>query len=165
MNRGFSLFELLVVLVIIGLMSALVVPKLAGSMSNIDLRTASKKISASLRYARSRAASGRIKYLALFDLDRERVVIAPDKGQPEDGREENRAGHKKNALYSFSYDLPEGVGLETAVSDDEVDSGLFRLVFFPSGRSSGGSVVLANDRGKRLRIDIDFITGCVRLTD
>jgi general secretion pathway protein H len=74
-HRGFTLLELIVVLVIISLMSALVVPKLAGPMSNLDLKTASQKISASLRYARSRAASEKTTYAAVFDFDKNRLVV------------------------------------------------------------------------------------------
>ena len=40
---GFTLLELLVVLVIISLMSALVAPKITGTMVNLKLKTASKK--------------------------------------------------------------------------------------------------------------------------
>ncbi|PJC76387.1 MAG: hypothetical protein CO012_01370 [Syntrophobacterales bacterium CG_4_8_14_3_um_filter_49_14] len=75
LSRGFTLLELIVVLIIISLMSALVVPKLAGPMSNLDLKTAAKKISASLRYVRSHAASEKTTYVALFDFDKNRLVI------------------------------------------------------------------------------------------
>ena len=73
--RGFTLLELIVVLMIIGLMSTLVVPKLVGPMGNLNLKTASQKISASLRYARSQAASEKTTYVALFDFDKNRLVI------------------------------------------------------------------------------------------
>ncbi len=75
-TSGFTLLELIVVLVIIGLMSTLVVPKLMGPLSNLNLKTASQKISASLRYARSQAASEKVTYVALFDFDKNRLVIS-----------------------------------------------------------------------------------------
>ena len=52
--RGFTLLELIIVLIIIGVASALVVPRLVGSTGNLDVRTAAGKVAAFLRYAGSR---------------------------------------------------------------------------------------------------------------
>lgn len=174
-HRGFTLLELIVVLVIISLMSALVVPKLAGPMSNLDLKTASKKISASLRYARSRAASEKTTYEALFDFEKNRLVItnpSPAKAdipinnpgnstpiQPPDPEQDRPDGLK-------TYNLPDGVKLAKGVSrETDVHSGFFRIFFFPSGGSSGGEITVANERGRQYKINVDFITGTVQLLE
>lgn len=177
-HRGFTLLELIVVLVIISLMSALVVPRLIGPMSNLDLKTASKKISASLRYARSQAASEKATYVALFDFDKNSlVVIAPSislpvkGGVPANHREagDMKPGDENDLLgRAKSYSLPDGVKLAKAVSregDVHAGLGLFRVFFFPSGGSSGGEITVANERGRQYRIHIDFITGTVQLSE
>jgi general secretion pathway protein H len=178
--RGFTLLELIVVLMIIGLMSTLVAPKLIGPLSDLNLKTASQKISASLRYARSQAASEKATYVALFDFDKNRLVIinppipptkesdvpvnsknAVDKtlGEPPDNEKDQPSGFK-------TYDLPDGVKLAKGVSrEDDVHSGLFRVFFFPSGGSSGGEITVANERGRQYRIHVDFITGMVQLAE
>jgi len=163
--KGFTLLELLVVLVIISLMSVLVVPQLTGSLAKTNLQTASKKISASLRYARSRAASEKITYVAVFDFEKNRLSIMTDqKAQTGETIEEDLGDGKESVTGSTSYDLPDRVKLEKAVSGmDEIDSGHFQITFFPAGSSSGGDVILTNDRGKRYKISVDFITGIVRL--
>ena len=163
--RGFTLLELLVVLVIISLMSVLVVPQLTGSLSKTNLQTASKKISASLRYARSRAASEKITYVAIFDFEKNRLsIITGQEAQTGETTEEDLGDGKERVIRSNSYDLPDGVKLEKAVSGgDEIDSGHYQITFFPAGSSSGGDVILTNDRGKRYKISVDFITGIVRL--
>lgn len=175
--RGFTLLELIVVLVIIGLMSALVVPKLMGPMSNLDLKTASKKISASLRYARSHAASEKRTYVAQFDFDRNRLVIINPPWAKEDSHMNNREALGKTPVElpnsekdgpgeSKTYELPGGVKLAKGVSrEGEVNSGLFRISFFPSGGSSGGEITVANERGKLYKIMVDFITGTVQLSE
>ncbi len=164
--RGFTLLELLVVMVVISLMSVLVVPQLTGSLARMNLQTASKKISASLRYARSQAASEKITYVAIFDFEKDRLSIMTGQ-EAQTGEtiiEEDLGDGKERATRSTSYDLPDGVKLEKAVSGgDEIDSGHFQITFFPTGSSSGGDVILTNDRGKRYKISVDFITGIVQL--
>ncbi|MCU0614338.1 MAG: hypothetical protein MUD09_04555 [Desulfobacterales bacterium] len=49
--------------------------------------------------------------------------------------------------------------------NDEIDSGLFDIVFYPAGNSSGGSVVLIDEKERRFQISVDFITGIVNLTE
>ncbi len=163
--KGFTLLELLVVLVIISLMSVLVVPQLTGSLAKTNLQTASKKISASLRYARSRAVSEKITYVAVFDFEKNRLSIMTDqKAQTGETIEEDLGDGEEPVIRSNSYDLPDGVKLEKAVSGgDEIDSGHFQITFFPAGSSSGGDVILINDRGKQYKISVDFITGIVQL--
>ena len=163
-NKGFTLFELLVVLVIISVMFALVGPKFAGSMSNMRLRTTSKKISAALRYARSQATSERISYFALFDFDKDRLSIISSREASDETGEKDSGDDKERPVGSKVYDLPDGIKLDRAASSEgEVDFGIFQIVFFPSGGNSGGEVILANDRGKRYKISVDFITGAVQL--
>ena len=179
-HRGFTLLELIVVLIIISLMSAVVVPKLTGPMSNLDLKTAAKKISSSLRYVRSHAASEKTTYAALFDFDKNRLVIINStippfaKGdfhinsreafertlveQPDNGKD--RPGELK------IYNLPDGVKLTKGVSrEGDFNSGFFRIFFFPSGGSSGGEITVANERGRQYKINVDFITGTVQLSE
>ena len=163
--KGFTLLELLVVRVIMSLMSVLVVPQLTGSLARMNLQTASKKISSSLRYTRSRAVSEKITYIAVFDFEKNRLSIMTDqKAQTGKTLNEDLGDGKESVTGSTSYDLPDRVKLEKAVSGgNEIDSGHFQITFFPAGSSSGGDVILTNDRGKRYKISVDFITGIVQL--
>jgi general secretion pathway protein H len=178
-NAGFTLFELMVVLMIIGLMSALVVPKLVGPLGDLNLKTASQKISASLRYARSQAASEKATYVALFDFDKSRLLIIntplpPPKESdiPADNRKavDKTLGeppeNEKDRQNVKTYDLPNGIKLAKGVSrEDDVTAGFFRVFFFPSGGSSGGEITVANERGRQYKIRVDFITGAVQLSE
>ncbi len=158
-NKGFTLFELLVVMVIISLMSAVVIPRLAGSLNKMNSETAAKKILASLRYARSQAVSERVTYLSVFDFYRNQVVIR--KWEAGSGKLEEEA---ENSVSGKIYDLPEGVRLKKAMPGD-IDSGLFQIAFYPGGNSSGGEIIVADGQERQYKIKIDFITGTVQLTD
>jgi len=161
---GFTLIELLVVLVIISIMAAFVGPRIAGSMSNLNLRTASKKIAASLRYARSQAISESRTYVALFDLEGNRVIIRSGLTSGDEDKEKYGEVGDQVSRQSKGYKLPEEVRLEKGISaDGEIDSGLFKIIFFSNGGSSGGELFLRNDRGSQYEIKVDFITGTVRV--
>lgn len=161
---GFTLIELLIVLVIISIMAAFVGPRIGGSMSNMNLRTASKKVAATLRYARSQAVSESRTYVALFDLDKNRVTISAGLTSWNGEEEKDGAVGDQENRRSKCYVLPGDVRLEKGVSGErEIDSGLFQIIFFSNGGSSGGELFLSNDRGNRYGVKVDFITGTVRL--
>ena len=158
-KKGFTLLELLVVLVLISLVTALVAPKLAAPLGNLQLKTAVKKIAGSLRYARSLAASEKVNRLCVFDFENQTVAIysesepgaGDDNGTPEVGR-------------GTTYVLPEGVQLKQAYAGDTaVDNGIFQVNFFANGSSSGGDIVIEGENGRALMIHIDFITGMVEI--
>ena len=165
MKPGFTLLELLVVLVIIGVVTVFVAPKMAGSLANMNLKTASREISASLRYARDRAVSSQKPWMARFDLDKGELVIGPKKDESEKMEEEpERPERKKDA--GERYELPGSVRIEKVVlGEEEMDSGSFELRFLTSGGSSGGRIVLINEREWRCAIEADFVTGLVKVHD
>jgi len=177
MRKGFTLLELLVVLVIISIAAAFVGPRVAGSMSTLTLKTAAKKVAASLRYARSQATSESRAYFVLFDTDKGRLTIKPGQTAPKEDKEKEAAEGEQDTGTSEEmadnnpvkerlkvYALPEGVRFDKVVSDKNEDtSDVFQIVFFPNGGSSGGEVLLENDRGRRYNINVDFVTGTVRL--
>ncbi len=150
-NRGFTLLELIVVLVIISLTSALALPQLTGALSGTNLKTAAKKIAASLRYARSRAVSEKIIYVAILDTDKNRLMLmSPSKAD--------------NSDEAKVYVLPEGLRLKSG-TEREKDRKEFRIAFYPSGSSTGGKVIVTDERGKKYIIRVDFITGTVQVSD
>ncbi|MFZ2630288.1 MAG: GspH/FimT family pseudopilin [Desulfosalsimonadaceae bacterium] len=156
-KKGFTLLELLVVLVLISLVTALVAPRLAAPLGNLQLKTAVKKIAGSLRYARSLAASEKINRLCVFDFDNQTVAIYSE-SEPGDDSGTKAAGQ------GSTYVLPEGVQLKQAYAGDTaVDNGVFQVNFFANGSSSGGDIVIEGENGRAMLIHIDFITGMVEI--
>ncbi|GBC60189.1 hypothetical protein DENIS_1140 [Desulfonema ishimotonii] len=161
-GRGFTLLELMVVMVIVGLMSVLIVPRLGKSLSRLGAETAARKVVASLRYARSIAVSERKIWLADFDFEAGRIILKPwrretdsDAGEPETVRERLR-----------TFTLPDGVRLEKGISvRGDVSQDDFQIAFFPGGGSGGGEVFLGDDHGRRFHLEADIITGAIRLAE
>jgi general secretion pathway protein H len=171
--RGFTLIELIVVLVIISLMTALVTPRLIGSLTKMNLNTSAQKISSFLRYARSQAVSEQTVYHAVFDFEKNSMYIKIEKPQDDqdtyfkaETESEETDDSKSERSEIQSYILPEGVVIKKAVvANEKIDSDLFSIVFYPAGSSSGGSVVLMDEKERQYQISVDFITGIVSLTE
>ena len=158
---GFTLFELLVVLVIMSLMTALAAPRLVNSLSRLGAKTSAQKVSAALRMLRSKAATEKKTYLAVFQMEKRQYFFKkPDSAffgatQPE----------SEGPLERFS--LSEGVRFEKGVpvQGDVVTSGEFLIAFFASGGSSGGTVVLSGENDRRFSVSTDLITGAVKVSE
>ena len=71
---GFTLIELILVLVIIGFLTSLVAPAIT-STTGLRLKTTTKRVAAGLRFARSQAVISGSTYRATFDLDNGQVTV------------------------------------------------------------------------------------------
>ena len=136
-NRGFTLVELLIVMVIMALMLGLVAGSLTRSISGSEMRTAARKLAASLRYTRTQAILKKEEQVFVVNTE-EKTYQAP-------GREE--------------VILPEemGVLLTTARSEMLADNA-GGIRFFPDGGSTGGHVDLTFN-GREYRVDVAWLTG------
>ena len=152
---GFTLFELIVVMIIIGLMSALVAPRMVGPLENLKLKTSANHLSAMLRFARNHAVTEKKEFVAFFDFNNNRVVLLSD--CPVNDTDESCAEGEV-------YKLPDGVLLESLqVNDAKQDENKGEITFFPNGGNSGGTVTLKNSDGDLKKISVDFITGIVKI--
>ncbi len=136
--RGFTLIEVIVVLVIMALAYGLVVPALSSVLDGPRLDRAARQMVASLREARS---------TALIDGRTVRFTVDP-------ASREWRHGDRRGALddeIAFRLDAPPaGRGAGAAPS----------ILFFPDGGSTGGRLTLATGERRRL-IAVDWLTGRV----
>ncbi|MBF0226090.1 MAG: GspH/FimT family protein [Desulfobacterales bacterium] len=155
-NKGFTLIELIVVLIIIAVSSALVAPRFLSSFSNINLRTAVKKISASLRYARNIAISQKKNIKVVFDLENKKVFISSETTRIFSDIDEMQ---KNDPEFRF-YSLPDGVSIKNT---NEIN--FFEVIFFPKGSNTGGEIMLENEHGKTITIKINYILGTIKIHD
>ena len=142
-RRGFTLLEMMAVLMLMGLVAGSVAFSLGSNLKGVKTRAAVRDLTAAMRYTRGQAIVKHEQRSLEIDVDA-RTYQAP-------GR----------ALVS----LPDGLDMKllTAASEQTGDGkGLIR--FFPDGSSSGGRVTLTRDRHE-WRVEIAWLTGEVRMEE
>ncbi len=164
-NKGFSLIEVMVVLILISLSMFLATPLLSGFSKTAELKGATKKISAILRYCRSEAVNRGKVYQVLFDSDLRQVNVQPIEEKEED--EEAKDGTKdeaKDEPKRKTYTLPKGVDIkEMKANSPQYPSDYAVIEFYPNGGSNGGTIRLDSPDRKGYRIKVHFLTGIVEI--
>jgi len=138
-NRdGFTLLELIIVILLISLIIGLSAVFLAGTLSSTSLDAVAREMVTTIRHARNLARSTGKSRSIIINLD--------------------------SGVYSIEgeaeRDIPEGVNIMVMdnLRGEEVREGTYSIAFNPIGTMGGGRIVLWNDR-KRVYIDLDPIMG------
>ena len=135
--RGFTLVELLVVLVIASLVLALVGTSISRSISGAEMRTAARKLAASIRYTRTRAIISKSEQVFLVDTEERSYTAA--------GRE--------------PVTLPGEMEVQLTTARSELTSeNVGGIRFYPDGGSTGGSVELESN-GRIYTVNVVWLTG------
>lgn len=137
MPRGFSLFELLVVMVMVALMFTVAGVSMSRSLTGAEVRNAARDMTAGLRQTRGLAITQRQQQVFLVDAEA-RTWQVP--GRP-------------------PVSLPEGLDITLTTARSELtgnNAGGIR--FYPDGASTGGRVVLNAD-GREWHITVGWLTG------
>jgi len=140
-SSGFTLLELIIVLLLIGLITGLVMVSLTTALPSTRFRSEVRKLGSLMIYAKNRA-----EY-----LNQEKEVILD--------LEKREAHYEGKTRVAFSEDT-EIYAIDPV--DGEIREGLYRLVFFPGGGSTG-SVIVITRKGRKTEIQLDPLTGSVIL--
>lgn len=136
-EKGFTLVELLLVLMLVAMMLALVGTSISKSISGAEMRNASRKVAASLRYTRTQAILSKSEQLFLVDTE----------------TREYRAADREAVT------LPEGMNVELNTARSELTSETAGGIrFYPDGGSTGGNVRLEAN-GRVYRVNVAWLTG------
>jgi general secretion pathway protein H len=134
---GFTLVELLVVMVIAALVLGLVATSISRNISGAEMRSAANKLAASLRYTRTRAILDKQEHVFLVDTEN-KSYLAP----------------KREPVV-----LPEGMTIALTTARSELTSeNVGGIRFYPDGGSTGGYVEL-DANGRVYRVDVAWLTG------
>ncbi len=170
---GFSLLELTVVIFILILAGALVAPGFSRSFGQLRLKAATRDLAALFRFARTQAVSSQGVLEVVLDRHTNTywlqgpdwIIGRPsrsDQGAAEQNLEQPRQAQMTQARMR---PLPAGVTLKSVVLDtgpireDERGS----IAFYPQGSSTGGEVVVSDEKGRGYKIVVDPSVGLVRI--
>jgi general secretion pathway protein H len=146
-NQGFTLLELLIVVVLMALALSLSYPSLSRGSTALHLRATGRDILGTFRYAREKAVTEQAGMVLLVDREKQTLALS------DSFREGNR-----------TYNLPKDVRIERiALGGTEVLEGPLVVRFLPNGSSDNAEIVLRSDTGGFLRIVSDPITGGARI--
>src|SRR5437870_1284568 len=143
-ERGVTLLELLVVLMLMALIAGIAIPTFGGGVSSTDLKSAAREVAAGLRFARDQAIAQRAESLLELNLQGRTFRVPPD---------------------PRTHRLPERLELKLYTAQrDLVDEKIGAIRFFPDGGSNGGRVTLASGE-RKYDVDVDWLTGRVSILE
>jgi general secretion pathway protein H len=141
-ERGFTLLEMMIVLVLAGLMLALVPPLFSGRTSTAELRATARELAAALRFARGQAITRQRETVLTLDTEHRHYTVS--------GRERSRR-------------LPKGIGLKLITARSErIATHRAAIRFFPDGSATGGQITLSGGKQSYI-VDINWLTGRVAI--
>jgi prepilin-type N-terminal cleavage/methylation domain-containing protein len=159
-SKGFTLIELVVVMVILAVTAVLVLPSVQGGMRQREVRRSLQGFVASVRRASSHAT---------FERKHESVAVWPLEGKWSVGvpRQEFLYGEGDGtATTGKIFELPEFGRFEEVLGGRVVPGDVVLFDFYPAGGSSGGSVEILYDVGgeqQRWTLSIDPLLSDVRV--
>ena len=190
MPPAFTLIELMVVLALIGILSAVLLPEMRGSLEEVQLRSNARKLAEACDVAFSRAvATGRILHLD-WDSTRGTFRIIQD---PEDSP--NRRGSSSGSRNEGPIDFPGASGTidpritvnlhritsaspaglrdeprgarnaSRAVSQPVAGAPATSIEFRPDGTADASEFVLQDRAGFRLSLRLNPVTSRLRITE
>jgi general secretion pathway protein H len=161
-NKGFSLIEMVIVLVIASFIMAMITPSLFKSLAGLEQRTSINKLVTTLRYARSQAVTLKQAYQVYLDLNEYSYWLAPVESS-DSASSSTRA--KEIEVPATAIPLEAQLKIEKVLRGPkkEITSGVATIVFYPRGDSSGGEIILRDGDNVLHTIVVDPITGRVKL--
>ncbi|HCB14849.1 MAG TPA: type II secretion system protein GspH [Gammaproteobacteria bacterium] len=143
-QRGFTLLEILVALVIGVLLVALTPPLLSGMSGAAELRGAARQLAAGLRNARNEAITQQRETVLVLDLAEHRFAVSSD---------------------AREIALPDSVALHLYTAQSELlDGEKGRIRFFSDGSSTGGAITVSGPK-LAYRVNIDWLTGAIAIVE
>jgi len=140
-RRGFSLFELIVVMLIIAIASAMAVPAVTGGWRSREIRQGTRKLAGVMRSLRERAVRRGVEQELVLDPDGETLRWTDGPGTT----------------------LPESVTIAAVSGGWRDEDGSVRVIFYPNGGATGFSAIVAARAGGGLQfaIDVEALLGTV----
>jgi general secretion pathway protein H len=144
---GFSLLELVIVLLLMGLVAAVSYPSLSRGSASLNLKATGRDVLNTLRYAREKAITEQHGMRIVVDREKGQVRLTDDFGDGE-----------------RVYQLPDDIRIERLASAGrDLQDGPLAIRFRPNGSAESAEILLVSRTGLSLRVVTDPVTGGARI--
>jgi len=154
-RKGFTLIELMVVIVIIGIATGITVPNIVGALPNYRLKRAARDLYSGIQFTKMGSIKSFANWAIVFDTATGRYLICSNRGA--DGSWSNTFDNtivKTISLPDYGSGITYGHGIATTNATvggglfpaDEVSYNSNVLVFNFRGTGSGGYIYLQNNQ-------------------
>lgn len=140
-DAGYTILEVLIVLVVLAASAAIVAPRVSASRDASVLEGAGARLAAAMAVARASSISGSSP--RYFILDPARRAYGADREKP----------LKK---------LAPGIAMSASGFPSELGNARMHVRFNPDGTATGGAIILRKSRSA-ISISVDWLTGAVRI--
>ena len=174
-NRsGLTFIELVVVLLILGLVTAMVVPNFVGLFRTTQTGSAARRLIGYMRYLQDKAARENVQYFLVLDLGKTGPVNywASDEEIPEEemppeyySLPEKEQMQMRYPEYSDRFvravEMPAGVTIESLLDEDDnvTLEGFHRMVFYPDGTATRTTIYIKGPGDEIITIYVKPHTG------
>lgn len=141
-SAGFTLLELLVVLMLMVMVYALAVPMISAGLPGTELKGAARQLAAGLRQARSLAVTRKEESTLMLDVEQRNFKVSGDQRR---------------------YALPAKVDISLFTAQSELlPDKIGAIRFYPDGSSTGGRITVKSGV-RKYEINVDWLTGQVTI--
>ncbi len=157
--RGFTLFELLVVMAIMTAASAVAIPRFAAGLETISARSAVRDACDLFRRARALSILNREEWhVVVNDEEGSFALIGPSRGEEESDKTETFSLPRKLSIQKVVTFLSPPTTSKAGAAPTEI-------IFYPAGNCSGGWIEIVDGRNRTYAIQINPFHGRVRVIE
>ena len=158
-DKAFTLIELSMVLIIVGIVSVFAVPRFKNLLWHGDIKGTVRRLSAAIKYAHNQTAMTKLRHRINYDLDGNKywVTIRDVEGEY----------FEDTSTLTRNISLPDKVKFKDIYTqrEGEVIHGVTHTEFIPNGLVEHTVIHLENDGEKVFTLIIKPLTGSVKVYD